>query len=280
MKDFPSILDIERWYPERWSEIAGNYVMKAVLQAFVKNQTPFNMLFTGEFRSGKNRSVALAILAFFCRNRTETLDPCHQCHNCKELNFGQHHHWGLLHDLEGHQWQYLYWASGEIEPSDLETLDKYSNNEGQPVLLHIDEIDSLARPIQQKLLTKLDVRKVIFCIGTSSSVKSKLIKPVRSRRTRSRREDKPKDPLMEALRLRFTIHHHTQRPEKPEMVEWLKGRCQAWKLTWDSEETLHYLADRSLCRPGLALKVLATSTLFGRCVTRAVVDYHNFDAVQ
>ena len=47
MKDFPSILDIERWYPERWSEIAGNYVMKAVLQAFVKNQTPFNMLFTG-----------------------------------------------------------------------------------------------------------------------------------------------------------------------------------------------------------------------------------------
>lgn len=278
MKDLPDIDDIERWYPEHWSEIAGNYVMKAILQAFVRQQTLFNMLFTGDFRSGKNRTVALAILAFFCRNRTATLDPCHQCHNCKELNKGQHHHWGLLHDLEGHRLQYVYWASDDIGEKDLETLDECSNNEAQPVLLHIDEVDALPRSTQQKLLTRLDVRQTVFCIGTSASVKAKTVKAVRSRGARNRKLDKPKDPLMEALRLRFTVHQQTQRPDKPEMVEWLKDRCQAWKITPDADETLHYLADRTGCRPGLAQKVLGLSTLFNRRLTHAVVDYFNFDA--
>lgn len=106
MNEHPDIKEIERWYPERWSEIAGNQVMKAILQAFVKSQKLFNMLFTGEYRSGKNRTVALAILSFFCRNRTATQNPCHQCHNCKALFYGQYSHWGILHDLEGHHFQY------------------------------------------------------------------------------------------------------------------------------------------------------------------------------
>jgi Holliday junction resolvasome RuvABC ATP-dependent DNA helicase subunit len=169
-------------------------------------------------------------------------------------------------------------VADEIDKDDLETLVKTANNENQPILLHIDEIDALPRSVQHLLLTKLDVRQTVYCIGTAASVKGKPIKAPRPRRTRARKQEKPRDPLLEAFRLRFTIHHHTQRPDNPEMVEWLKARCLAWKIEADSEGTFEYLVERTGCRPGLALKVLATSTLFGRRLTRPIVDYHNFDA--
>jgi len=169
-------------------------------------------------------------------------------------------------------------VSDEIDKDDLDTLVKSANNENRPVLLHIDEIDALSRSVQHLLLTKLDVRQTVYCIGTAASVKGKPIKVPRSRRTRAGKQEKPKDPLMEAFRLRFTIHHHTQRPDKPEMVEWLKARCLAWRIEADSDEVFEYLAERTGCRPGFALKVLGTSTLFGRRLTRSIVDYHNFDA--
>lgn len=277
MSSLPTIYDIERWYPERWSEIAGNHVMKAILQAFVKNQRPFNMFFTGESRSGKNRTVALGILAFFCLHRSQDLDPCHECNNCKALSNGQHSHWGLLNDLEGRDFNYLYWAANSITKDDLIVLEKSANNEARPILLHIDEADVLPRQMQTVLLTLLDVRKTVYAICTAVSVRAQ---PATVSRKKTKKRLTPKDPLATPFRLRFTIHHHTERPDRVEFIDWLHKRCEAWQIIPDSEDAVAYLADRTACRPGLALKVLGTSTLFGRKLTRPIVDYFNFDAPQ
>ena len=70
----PSPSWIQRWFPERWSEIAGNSKMIQVWKNFLVNG-PCNALFTGPNRSGKTRTISLGIRALVCTNRTPSLDP-------------------------------------------------------------------------------------------------------------------------------------------------------------------------------------------------------------
>ena len=84
--------------------------------------------------------------------------------------------------MEGHDWNYLYWASDKIDKSDLDELEKCSNNEGRPVIIHLDEIDGLSRAIQRRLLIKLDVRQTVYCIGTAASVRAKPVRVPGARR--------------------------------------------------------------------------------------------------
>jgi hypothetical protein len=280
MTALPNIGDIERWYPQRWSEIAGNYAMKRILQAFSRDHQLFNMLFTGESRSGKNRTVALAIKSFFCLDRPENLDPCNHCRSCNSLHNAQQSHWGLYGDPEGRDFNYLYLPATQITQPDLAEIEKASYNEARPLLIHIDEAADLSKSVQANLLTMMDVRKSVFCIGTSIRVKA-AARPVASgRRNRVRDKQQRKDPLLVPFRLRFSVHNHTERPTPPDFVQWVKDRCVEWKIDPDSDATVLALGKRCSFRPGIAQKLLGASTLFGRKLKPPMIDDFDFDADQ
>jgi len=152
MSGSPSPSWIQRWFPERWSEIAGNAAMIQVWLNFIANG-PCNALFTGPNRSGKTRTISLGVRALVCTNRTPTFDPCGQCAACKALHEGRTQHNGVFAAMSGSVYSFHPIDCENVTTEELDAL-RYDGelDSDKVIVFHVQA---------QAALSHLDIRQYV-----------------------------------------------------------------------------------------------------------------------
>ena len=75
----------QEFRPQRFSEVAGQDVVKNLLQAIVKNpdKAPKALILQGEYGTGKTTCARILAKALNCKNKTKDGDACGECEFCK-----------------------------------------------------------------------------------------------------------------------------------------------------------------------------------------------------
>lgn len=75
----------QEFRPQRFSEVAGQDLVKNLLQAIVKNpdKAPKALILQGEYGTGKTTCARILAKALNCKNKTKDGDACGECEFCK-----------------------------------------------------------------------------------------------------------------------------------------------------------------------------------------------------
>lgn len=75
----------QEFRPQRFSEVAGQDLVKSLLQAIVKNpdKAPKALILQGEYGTGKTTCARILAKALNCKNKTKDGDACGECEFCK-----------------------------------------------------------------------------------------------------------------------------------------------------------------------------------------------------
>jgi hypothetical protein len=268
MRKPPTPRDIERWFPERWDEIAGNSLVKQAFRDFVRCGQGSNTLVTGQTRTAKTRTIYLFIMALFCKNRTSTLDPCHQCETCRSLNHAREEHAGLWSTLSDSNFCYVPVDCENVTPEELRRLLNQSIDESVPTVVYLDEVAALGRRNLEGIVLKPIDELPIVWIASAITVRKPSVRG-KVRRTAS---------LSTPLRARFGLKLGTALPTEAELNTWLKQRCTEWEIRVKEEDAISLLVSRTRCRVVLVLHVLANAVAKGRILTADDIRGFNFDA--
>lgn len=272
--------DVERFQPQCWDHIVGNQKLKEYFWDMIwcirkeGHRSGFNLLTTGESRSGKTATVSFGIKCLGCYDLDfETMNPCGRCANCT-----MNHHLYGNEDWEG----FAEWLSEEEAPtpirysylpidctrpeSELEaSLSKIRVNDENLRIVYLDEVHGLKRRnMDEKLLTPLEKYPIIW-IASSAVIK------------KDHADDKSK--VDEMFQNRFSFRINTQKPSVEELTAWLAQRCTELGIQCeDARETLRHLAQRSNRNTGMALHVLNRAhKKRSKILTKEMVEDHVFN---
>ena len=231
---------IQRWFPERWSEIAGNSKMIQVWKNFIVNG-PCNALFTGPNRSGKTRTISLGIRALVCTNRTPSLDPCGHCSACKALGEGRTPHNGIFKAISGSEYSFHPIDCENVTTEELDALRYDGELDSDKVIVYLDEVGALhRRRLEGKLLKWIDETPAIW-----------LASAITLKRVPGKRRGDWTERLSKEMRGRFPIKVGTAVPHPDDLDKWILARCQEWNITILEEEvTIPEMIKRTQRRVG------------------------------
>lgn len=264
----PSPRDIQRWYPERWSEIAGNSRVVRGWYDFLKNGGT-NTLLTGPSRTGKTRTTALGIMAVMCPRRTPQQDPCGICSSCQALCNARENLNGLFSLSAGSTGSYFAVDCETVTVDELKELKQNASLEQVTTYIYLDEVAALGRRgLDTHLLKAIDETPAIW-IASAIAVR----KP--GEKSRVTRTPGLSDPML----ARFAIKVGTALPREAELTAWIRDRCREWEIAIVKEEqTLPLLIRRSRHRVGMLILVLAVAASRGRCLDPDDVEKFDFQA--
>jgi|GEM_PF-2535978 DNA polymerase III, gamma/tau subunits len=270
MSSYPTPSDIQRWYPEKWSEIAGNRDMVNLWRDFILHG-PCNTLFTGPTRSGKTRTISLGLCALACTNRTETLDPCGSCAACRVTDQGRTNHVFLHSQGVNSEYSFHPIDCETVTPDDLENLYLDSKLYSNKTLIHLDEIAALRRRnLEGRLLKMVDESHAVW-IASAISLKA----------TTGRRKGQWVERLSKEMRARFPIKVGTSHPHPDDLPLWIEDRCRAWNISIaDKEHTIPAMINKTECRVGFITHLFAAAaSRSDRTISPELVSNFKFDVV-
>lgn len=270
MTNFPSPGDIQRWFPRKWSEIAGNTAIIQAWKNFIKNG-PVNTLITGPSRSGKTRTISLGIRALFCTARTPELDPCGFCPTCKALDEGRTDHHGVFAAITGSEYSFHPIDCEYATSEQLDSLRYDGLLDNNKVIVHLDEVAALkGRRLEGRMLKLIDETRAIW-IGSAISLK----------RVHGKRKGEWTERLSVAMRGRYPIKVGTSHPHPDDLVPWIAARAAEWNITiCNPEMTIPEMIQRSQRRVGYLIHMFAAAaTRDNRTISHQDVDGFNLDSV-
>ena len=268
MKRQPTPREIQRWYPERWCEIAGNSRLVQAWRDFLQHGGT-NMLFTGPSRTGKTRTIALGIMAAMCPHRTAQLDPCGLCSTCQQLWNAREGLNGLFSLMAGSNSSYFAVDCETVTIEELKELKRGACLESTTTLIYLDEVAALGRRgLDAYLLKAIDETPAIWIASAIA---------VRKRDEKGKVKRTP--GLSEPMLARFAVKEGTALPREPELTAWIKDRCKAWVIAIEQEtQTIPRLIKRSRHRVGMVILFLAVAASRGRRFGLDDVDGFDFQA--
>lgn len=270
MSSDPSPGDIQRWYPSKWSEIAGNAPLVKLWKDYITNG-PCNTACTGPNRTGKTRLTSLGIRALLCINRTPTLDPCGKCSCCKMLGEARTSHYGLFAAISESQYGFHPIDCENVTAEELDILRMEGDLEKSTTLVYLDEVAVLrSRRLEGKLLKLIDESKATW-IASAISLKKK----------KGKRKGEWVDRLSTEMKGRFAIKIGTSLPNYDDLYQWIEDRCRDWNIhIIESEKTIPEMIKRTQRRVGYVIHMLAfAATRSERVFTHDDVISFNLDTL-
>ncbi|MGQ9762682.1 MAG: hypothetical protein ACUVQH_12310 [Thermogutta sp.] len=269
MNNPPTSRDIQRWYPQKWREIAGNSEMIQAWWNFIVHGG-CNMLFTGPSRTGKTRTIALGVKSLLCSHKTQVLDPCGHCQSCRAVDEARHSHLGLFSAVAGSSYSYIPIDCQTVTHDYLLKLPETIELEQGRTVIYLDEVAALGRRgLDSVLLKPIDESPSIW-IASGITV---------TRRTKKAGQRKS-EGLSAPMRGRFAIKIGTALPGSDELAAWIRERCRDWEIDVEQEvKCIPLLVERSAHRVGHVVHVLADAAARGRTLSLDRVKGFNFDAV-
>jgi DNA polymerase III delta prime subunit len=265
MNDPPSSRDIQRWYPQRWEEIAGNAGMIRTWWNFLTYGIS-NALFTGPNRTGKTRTISLGIKALLCTNRTEALNPCGRCQTCRLVDEGRCSHTGIFSALCESEYEFLPIDCWNVTKQYLQSLWEVIDLDSDRSVIYLDEVAALGRrDLEPYVLKPIDESRAVW-IASAITVR------------RSNRKGKARytEGLSIPIQGRFGIKVGTSLPSVTELTTWIQDRCRDWKIEiLDSNETVPLMIKRTGGRVGYVIHFLSAAAAQGRRIDPDMVIRFN-----
>lgn len=259
---------IQRWFPRRWSEVAGNAaIVQFWMNAIVAGLC--NALFTGPTRSCKTRTMNLGIRALVCSNRTEDHSPCGVCAACKASADGRPAENGIFAALCHSQYSIFPIDCENVTAEYLDELRRESSMDSDKTVVVLDEVAALGRRrLEGKLLKLIDESQAIW-IASAISLKRK----------KGSRKGEYTERLSPEMRARFAVKLGTSLPHPDALWPWIIARASEWNITLvDPDVTLPLMVTRSQCRVGFLLHLFAfAAALPERSIGPEDVERFNFD---
>lgn len=254
---------IERWYPDKWSEFCGNTKAIGILKKMVRNG-PTSFLISGPSRSGKTRLVHLLVRSLLCKQLLPDLSPCGECDACKELGDGRFDLHGIDLSLINGRFRYHRIDCTRVPLEEILTLNQEIHRERELTIIYLDEAAELMeRKLDKKMLTLIESGYAIW-IATAIEMKPQQIdqrsKPSKGKAIRKKKHG-PSIPWLG----RFPVKLQTFYPCEEDFRFWLHTRCQVWGIEIkDHEETVKELILRTESNLGYALHFLVHAALNDR----------------
>lgn len=265
----PSPSWIQRWYPRKWSEIAGNTDLIRHWKNFIQNGT-CNGMFTGPNRTGKTRTVSLGIRALLCTKRTPTLDPCGQCQSCRLLGEARSAHFGLFSRLTETEYGFHPINCAKVKVEDIDELEIEGELYSEKTIVYLDEVALLRnRRLEDRFLKLIDESEATW-IASAISLQRK----------KGKRKGEWTERLSTEMRGRFAIKAGTSLPHPDDLCEWIAERCAEWNIKiHDPKVTLPLMTERTGQRVGYVIHLLAyAATKPARDLTAEEVRTFNLDS--
>lgn len=258
--------EIQRWYPSRWDQVAGNSALVTAWLDMLQNG-PCNALFTGPHRTGKTRVISLGVQSLLCPARTPTLDPCGICPSCKAVKEGRNAHKGLFSVMTESGYSFVPVDCQTVTAEELRGILTEADLENLRTLIYLDEVAALGRRgIENSLLKPIDESPCIW-IASAISVN----KPARKGKAARI------DGLSAPMQARFAIKVGTALPTVRELTQWVKDRCREWEIAIEQPEVvLPALVKGSGHRVGYVVLALADAAARGRRLSPDQIDRFNF----
>ena len=260
---------IQRWFPAKWSEIAGNSAIVQHWKNMIENGT-CNSLITGPNRTGKTRLITLGVRALLCTDRKPNLDPCGQCQTCHLLDEARGPHSGLFSSLTGTEYEYYPIDCETVTAERLDDLVTDGRLHSKKTIVWLDEVAVLrSRKLEGRLLKLIDESEATW-IASAITVQRK----------KGSRKGQWTERLSREMRGRFPIKVGTSVPHPDDLCSWIEERCSEWNITiHDPQETLPIIADRTDQRVGYVLHMLVyAATKSDRSLNPAEARGFNLDS--
>lgn len=256
----PTSRDIQRWFPSKWSQIAGNSILIRTCQGMIRNG-PGNMLVTGRSRTGKTRALSLLIRALACSDRTASHDPCGVCPACTAVGEGNQDVIGLSGAISNTMVSFLRINCATVTADRLTKLWNEVALESVKTIIYLDEVACLGqRKLEHLLLEMLDQS---HCCFLASAVRVK-------------RLSKRAGALSEPLLGRFGTMIGTSDPSDEELTTWIPDRCTEWTIDLaHPEETIKRILKKTDSRVGYIVNLLASAAVRDRRIGPDDVDRFN-----
>ncbi len=259
--------EIQKWWPEHWSEIVGNVSVVRALLNFI-TYGGANMLITGPSRSGKTRSISLGIMAVMCPNRTAQLEPCGQCTTCREIRNGRENVNGLFSLMADANANYFIVDCETVEHESLLKLSRDAAMEFGTTIVYLDEVAALGKRGLDSLLLKAIDETPATWVASSIAVRKADGSPKRT------------PGLTNPMLNRFAVNVATTLPPDSLLIPWIRERCTAWDIALDdNEQTLPILIKRCRRRVGLLVKAMAAAAMQGRLLDFKFASTYEFQAL-
>jgi len=261
--------EIQRWYPERWSEIAGNAkVIEAWWNFLVYG--PCNVLITGPSRTCKTRLITLGIRTLLCNRREADQNPCGQCSPCKLLAGSWDSCTGVFRGLWRSEYSYYPIDCEKVTADELRCLHKEAELHSERSIIYLDEVAALRRrELEPLLLKQVDESRATW-IASAIAVRKRL------RRGRTR----VTEGLSVPMQGRFGMKLGTSVPSETELTQWIRDRCDQWCLDIvEPDRTVPIVMKRTGLRVGYVLHFLADAAARGRKLTPDRAEEFNLGPV-
>ena len=260
---------IQRWNPQKWSEVVGNAEIVQVWKNFLANG-PCNTLITGPSRSGKTRTIMLGIRALICTNRTPSFDPCGQCLSCKALRDGRSPHNGIFKAISGSEYSFHPIDCENVTPEELQALRNDGQLDDDKVIIYLDEVAALRqRRLEGKILKLIDETHATWIASAISLT-----------RTKGARKGEWTERLSKPMKGRFAIKEGTSAPHQDDLYQWIVARSLEWNITiLDQAVTIPAMMKRTQCRVGFLIHMFTkAATWTNRTIGPDDVDRFNLDS--
>lgn len=250
--------DILRWLPSKWDHIIGNRTLKTFFKKLLRRlrkvtepgQLPdlnrLAMLLVGNSRSGKSSMIKFFLRCLICEEwDAETMNPCDGgCRTCRQKFdlFGLEGFDVEFYTPEGTRRVKLAIVdcpkiSGPSELRDKLNTTCHDTDPDEFRVMYFDEVHRLVdRQMDHMLLTAIEDRNFIWIFATA----------------------KPEN--LDEMFLNRLVKLKTEEPNEVEMIDWIIGRCNDWKINYEPEAVLRTV-EKSNRIPGTALHALAIASL-------------------
>ena len=259
---------IQRWYPKRWSEVAGNSAMIQVWINFIING-PCNALFTGMSRTGKTRTISLGVRSLVCTDRTATHDPCGKCEACKALGDGTPELWGVFKNLCGSRYSLIPIDCENITAEELRELPYEGKLDGE-VIVYLDEIAALRRRRLEGILLKMIDETPAIWMASAISLQ----------RTNGTRKGEFTERMSKEMRGRFAVKVGSSLPHADDLSPWIMARAEDWNIKIVQPEiVIPRMIKRTRHQVGFLIHMFAVAaSRTDRTIAPGDVEAFNLDA--
>lgn len=264
----PDSRDIQRWYPQKWSQVAGNSEMIQAWWDFIEFGS-CNMLCTGSNRTGKTRTISLGVKSVMCSQR-QGMDPCGTCGSCRSFGEGRNSHLGLFAAIVDSRYSFVPIDCETVTAEQLKRLNLDVDLESRRTIIYLDEVAALGRRELENILLKPIDESPCIWIASAITVKKK------NRRGVVRKTEGLSLPMLG----RFAVKVGTSLPRSEELQAWILERCQEWQIEIVAPETtIPRMIARTAHRVGYIVHMLAVAASRGRRIDPDMVEGFNLGPV-
>lgn len=245
--------EIQRWFPKKWTEIAGNSKCKQMLQQLLREGL-CNLIITGPSRTGKTRLTSLLIRAACCPHRDKQMNPCGKCSTCSDVEEGRFAHYGIVRNAFESDYGFFVVDCENVSKAELLRIGYDADLNTPKTIILYDEVAALGRRGLDDSLKKIVDESRAISVATAVSVKKRIWQG---------RGEKVEGLSFQMLG-RF-LKEGTSYPGNQELTNWIVERCLDWEIEIvDPAAVIPMIIKRTGSRVGFVIHFLAAAAANGR----------------